>query len=61
MQPTSANQIVKFHSPMADENPNQKYVVIEIDYPRALIMALDLGMIINPTYRVNVDELIIAN
>ena len=30
MLPTKKGQIVKFHAPMEDENPNQLYVVLEL-------------------------------
>jgi hypothetical protein len=46
MTPTKAGQIVKFHTPMPDENPNQLYVILEIFFdvekPRAIVQ--DLGL-----------------
>ncbi len=30
MEPTKEGQIVKFHTPLPDENPNQHYVVLEL-------------------------------
>ncbi|MBN1971280.1 MAG: hypothetical protein JW870_18080 [Candidatus Delongbacteria bacterium] len=46
MTPTKIGQIVKFHTPMPDENPNQLYVILEIFFdverPRAKVQALGL-------------------
>jgi len=30
MRPTKQGQTVKFHTPLADENPHQLYVVLEM-------------------------------
>lgn len=30
MKPTKEGQIVKFHTSLPDENPNQLYVVLEV-------------------------------
>ncbi len=49
MKPIEKGQIVKFHTPNIDEDPNQKYVVLEVfedgDRTRAKIEALDTGFI----------------
>lgn len=48
MVPTKEGQIVKFHSPIADENPDQQYVVLEIkedgERSRVDIKALNTGL-----------------
>ena len=48
MVPTKEGQIVKFHSPLADENPDQQYVVLEInedgERSRVDIKALNTGL-----------------
>ena len=48
MRPTEQGQIVKFHTPLVDENPNQLYVVLEViedsERPRADIQALNTGL-----------------
>ena len=47
MTPDKQGQIVKFHTPLPDENPDQLYVVLEIikdDRPRADIQALNTGL-----------------
>lgn len=46
--PTKTGQIVKFHTPFPDENPDQHYVVLNIvldtDNPRADIKPLGTGL-----------------
>lgn len=48
MRPTKEGQIVKFHSPLPGENPNQLYVVLELkidgERDRADIQALGTGL-----------------
>ena len=52
MVPTKEGQIVKFHSPLADENPDQQYVVLEIkedgERSRVNIKALNTGLSFPP-------------
>ncbi len=52
MKPTKQGQIVKFHTPLADENPNQLYVILEViednERPRADIQALNTGLSFPP-------------
>ena len=47
MKPSNVGQVVKFHSPLADEDPNQLYVILEIkgndDTSRVDIKALNDG------------------
>lgn len=54
-------QIVKFHTPYEDEDPEQLYVVLEIfedeDKNRAQIMALQSGLSFVPINVVNVEDL----
>ena len=61
MIPTKEGQIVKFHTPLPDENPNQQYVVLEIhlqtDRPRAQIQALNTGLPFPPVSLVAVKDL----
>jgi hypothetical protein len=63
MQPTKAGQIVKFHSPLPDEDPKQLYVILEIhldvEKPRTLIQALNTGFTYPPTTTVLVEDLIV--
>lgn len=62
--PTKRGQIVKFHTPFEDENPDQLYVVLEIhlntDRPRALIQALNTGLPFSPSTVVRVADLEVA-
>ena len=59
--PTKTGQIVKFHTPLVDENPDQQYVIIEIhpdaDIPRALVRALGTGLSYPPVNTVKITEL----
>jgi transcription antitermination factor NusG len=61
MIPTKQGQIVKFHTPLADENPNQLYVVLEVieddQRPRADIQALDTGLAFPPINTVRIGDL----
>ena len=53
MTPTKIGQIVKFNTPMPDENPKQMYVILEIFFdverPRAKVKALGLNFNFPPT------------
>lgn len=61
MVPTKEGQIVKFHSPLADENPNQQYVVLEIkedgERSRVDIKALNTGLSFPPVNTVLLSDL----
>jgi hypothetical protein len=65
MKPNKPNQIVRFHSPLVDEDPNQLYVVVEIFFdvekPRCIIKALGTGLTYPPTTTVLVEDLEICN
>ncbi len=57
----SKGNIVKFHTPLPDENPNQLYVVLEViaddKRPRADIQALNTGLSLPPINTIRVGEL----
>lgn len=61
MKAIKEGQIVKFHSPMADENPNQLYVVLEViedkEKSRAEIQALNTALTFPPINKVRLDDL----
>lgn len=61
MVPTKEGQIVKFHSPLADENPDQQYVVLEIkedgERSRVDIKALNSGLSFPPVNTVLLSDL----
>ena len=61
MVPTTEGQIVKFHSPLADENPDQQYVVLEIkedgERSRVDIKALNTGLSFPPVNTVLLSDL----
>jgi transcription antitermination factor NusG len=61
MTPIKQGQIVKFHTPLADENPNQLYVVLEVieddERPRADIQALNTGLSFPPINTVRLGDL----
>lgn len=61
MRPTKQGQIVKFHTPLADEKPNQLYVVLEViedeERPRAEIQALNTGLSFPPINTVRLRDL----
>jgi hypothetical protein len=61
MRPTKQGQIVKFHTPLADEKPNQLYVVLEVidddGRPRADIQALNTGLSSPPINTVRLGDL----
>lgn len=61
MKPSNVGQIVKFHTPLQDEDPAQKYVIVEIHFdvekPRCHIRALNTGLRFPPTAIALVEEL----
>ena len=61
MKPISKGNIVKFHTPLPDENPNQLYVVLEVieddERPRADIQALNTGLSFPPISKVKLEDL----
>lgn len=61
MKPIKEGQIVKFHTPLAGEDPNQQFVVIEIfpdaERSRAQIQALNTGLSLPPINTVLVSDL----
>lgn len=64
--PDTAGQLVKYHTPFPDENPDQLYVLLEIfEYgegikPNATIKALNNGWMFPPTQKVFLEDLQIA-
>jgi len=67
MKPTKTGQVAKFHTPLADENPDQLYVVLEINKDendersgRALIKPLNLRLAFPPINTVKLDDLIVV-
>lgn len=65
MKPTTAGEIVKFHTPFPDEDANQLYVIIEIHLdvqnPRCKIQALNTGFAFPPISTVKVNDLETVN
>ena len=61
MKPKKQGQIVKFHSPLEGENPEQLYVVLEVikddERPRADIQALNTGLAFPPINTVRLNDL----
>ena len=61
MKPNKQGQIVKFHTPLEGENPEQLYVVLEIieddERPRADIQALNTGLAFPPINTVRLNDL----
>lgn len=61
MIPNKQGQIVKFHTPLEGENPEQLYVVLEVieddERPRADIQALNTGLAFPPINTVRLDDL----
>ena len=57
-------QIVKFHTPMEDEDPNQLYVVKEVkgngEDARIDILALDTGLTFPPINTVLIGDLVVV-
>ena len=64
MKSISKGNIVKFHTPLPDENPNQLYVVLEVieddERPRADIQALNTGLSFPPISKVRLGDLVIV-
>lgn len=64
MRPNKIGQVVKFHTPLPDENPNQLYVVLEIieddERPRADIKALNTGLSFPPINSVMLNDLVVV-
>ena len=54
--PNKIGQVVRFHSPNEDEDPNQLYVVLEIiedgEMSRISIQALNTEFLIPPCFKV---------
>lgn len=61
MIPNKQGQIVKFHTPLDGENPEQLYVVLEVieddERPRADIQALNTGLSFPPINTVRLSDL----
>lgn len=61
MKPNKIGQVVKFHTPYPNEDPNQRYVILEIHFdvekPRALIKELNGGRPFASTSSALIDEL----
>ena len=63
MKPTSPGQIVKYHTPFPDEDPDQLYVVLEIlkgDRTDAKIRALNTGMPLAPVSVTDINDLTVV-
>lgn len=64
MKVVKDGEIVKFHTPLADENPNQLYVVLEViennEKSRAKIQALNTGLAFAPVSTVRLTDLEVA-
>lgn len=54
-------QIVRFHTPLADEDPEQLYIVLEmihdVEKPRVHIQALNTGCFLSPISTVLLEDL----
>ena len=64
MKPTSPGQIVKYHTPFPDEDPDQLYVVLEIlkgDRIDAKIRALNTGMPLAPVFVTDINDLMVVH
>jgi len=61
MKPINKGHIVKFHTPLPEENPNQLYVVLDLitdnERPRADIQALNTGLSFPPINTVRLGDL----
>lgn len=61
MKSIKKGNIVKFHTSLPNENPNQLYVVLEVieddERPRADIQALNTGLSFPPINTVRLDDL----
>lgn len=64
MEEVKEGKIVKFHTPLPDENPNQLYVVLEVieddKKSRAKIQALNTGLTFAPVNTVILTDLEVA-
>lgn len=64
MRPKRPGQIVKFHTPLAGENPDRLFVTVEIkedvERPRVDIIALNTGLSLVPINTVLLDDLIVV-
>ena len=64
MKPNKIGQVVKFHTPLPDEDTHQLYVVLEIkkggNSERADIKALNTGLKFPPINTVLLDDLIVV-
>lgn len=63
MKPTRPGQIVKYHTPFPDEDPNQLYVVLEIlkgERTDAKIRALNTGMPLAPVFVTDTNDLMVV-
>jgi len=64
MTPTKVGQVAKFHTPLADEDPNQLYVVLEIygndDSARVDIKPLNTGLPFPPINKVLLTDLMVV-
>jgi hypothetical protein len=63
MQIIRIGQIVKYHNPYPDEDPKQKYIVLEIKESqkdtRVDISPVDFGFEYPPIFTVNINDLVI--
>ena len=64
INPNKEGQIVKFKSPLPDEDANQLYVVLEIkedsERPRVDIVPLNTGLSFPPIYTVNLNDVMVV-
>ncbi len=62
--PTKQGQLVKFHSPLPDEEPDQKYEVLEIiedtDRPRVDIRPVNTGLNYPPINTVPLNDVTVV-
>ena len=61
MRPNKIGQVVRFHTPLPDENPSQQYVILQIhqdvERPRAYIQALHTGLSFDSVSTVFIEDL----
>ena len=63
MKPTRPGQIVKYHTPLPDEDPNHLYVVLELlkgERTDAKIRALNTGMPLAPVFVTDINDLMVV-
>ena len=64
MKSISKGNVVKFHTPLPEENPNQLYVVLEViaddERPRADIQPLNTGLSFPPINTVRLGDLVVV-